>query len=102
MMEEVTDFFMIRVELAERGVFNCKVGQESLRSKSSRQVLCLYGGLVQLVHVVPTGSPEEVWPGQRHELRLEILERGKLDRISVCSQLCLPIVEDIKLNKFAK
>ena len=59
-------------------------------------------GLVQLVHIVPTGSPKEVRSGQGHELRLEIGKRGQLDRVSVGSQLCLPVVQHIKLDKLAE
>ena len=71
-MEEITNLFLIRVELAERRIFRGKIRQESFCPKSTREVLCLDAGLVQLVYIVPAGSPKEVWSGQGHELGLEI------------------------------
>ena len=101
-MEEIPNLFLIRVKLAKRRIFWGKIRQESFCPKSTRKVLCLDAGLVQLVDIVPAGSPKEVWSGQGHELRLEIVKRGQLDWISVSSEFCLPIVQNIKFDQLAE
>ena len=87
---------------AERKVLFVEVSKKGVRTETTRKVLGLDTGFIQLIDVASTCGPERVGFCQRHEFWFEKLERFCFQFFSLLSQFSLPVILYIEFDSVAK